>query len=146
MKVDKKRSGESQNLLATRTARVYVWIVENWLGFATKDGRKCGASSTANCIPKQTPSFSYVWNGSNSTHRIIGQTLMESRVWHNSSNVGTHSTRGETILVFTWQCLAVIRCTPFSLLQWYPTDAYNDAYVLTLKSSLELFRQPLLWV
>ena len=46
------------------------------LDFATKYGQKYGLSSTANCIPRQTLSFTYVWDSSNSTFRTFGQTFV----------------------------------------------------------------------
>ena len=48
---------ENQILFATLTVRTHVWIK---LDFATKCDQKYGASSTANCVPKQTLSFTQV--------------------------------------------------------------------------------------
>ena len=75
-----------------------------------KYGHKYGASRTANCIPKQTLSFTYVWNSSNST-MYFWPTSLQNPVW-DDPYVATHRARGETTLVFTWWCFAVLGKRP----------------------------------
>ena len=97
----KQHHGKLRSLRQTHGA--HLRMDHPRLDFATKYGHKNRASSTANCIPRQTLSFTYVWNSSNLTLRTFAQTLLQSPVW-DKPYVGTHRECGEKILVFTWWC------------------------------------------
>ena len=90
------------------THGTYLRVDLHELDFATKYGHRCGAlaSITATCIPRQTLSFTYVWNSSNSTFRTFGHTLLQSPVC-DDPYVGTHRQCGEKTFVLTWWYFAV---------------------------------------